>query len=86
MVVCVNLLKQKEVFDKAMSGMLYSLSIEPMLHNVSGFIDGLFLPYYSSNFISSAYADDIIIFIKNQEDINKFGQIVKTYEDLSCQS
>ena len=28
----------------SMSGMLYSLSIEPMLHNVRGFIDGLFLP------------------------------------------
>ena len=47
-----------------MSGMLYSLSIEPMLHNVHGFIDGLFLPDISSNFISSAYADDVIIFVK----------------------
>ena len=48
-----------------MSGMLYSLSIEPMLHNVRVFINGLFVPDISSNFISSAYADDIIIFIKN---------------------
>ena len=47
----------------AMSGMLYSLSIEPMLHNVCVFIDGLFLPDISANFISSAYADDIMNFI-----------------------
>ena len=66
-----------------MSGMLYSLSIEPMLHNVRGFIDGLFLPYYSSNFISSAYADDIIFFIKNQEDIYKLGKIVDTFGKIS---
>ena len=53
----------------SMSGMLYSLSIEPMLHNVHVFIDGLFLPDISTNVISSAYAD--IIFTKNQEDIKK---------------
>ena len=63
----------------SISGMLYSLSIEPMFHNVRGFIDGLFLPDISSNFISSAYADDIIIFIENQEDINKLGKIVDTF-------
>ena len=67
-----------------MSGMLYSLSIEPMLHNVRGFIDGLFLPDISSNFISSAYAADIIIFIKNQEDINKLGKIVDTFGKISA--
>ena len=63
----------------SMSGMFYLLSIEPMLHNVCVFIDGLFLPDISSNFISSAYADDIIIFIKNQEDINRLGEIVECW-------
>ena len=68
----------------AMSGMLYSLSIEPMLHNVRVFINGLFVPDISSNFISSAYADDNIIFIKNQEDINRLGEIVETFGKLSA--
>ena len=67
-----------------MSGMLYSLSIEPMLHNVRVFINGLFVPDISSNFISSAYADDIIIFIKNQGDINRLGEIVETFGKLSA--
>ena len=35
----------------AMSGMLYSLSIEPLLQNVRFFIDGLFLPDISTHFI-----------------------------------
>ena len=63
----------------SMSGMLYSLSIEPMLHNVRGFIDGLFLPDISTHFISAAYAGDIMVFIKNQEDVNKLGKIVETF-------
>jgi hypothetical protein len=67
----------------SMSGMLYSLSIEPMLHNVRVFIDGLFLPDISSHFISSAYADDIINFITNQEDINK-RKIVDTFGKISA--
>ena len=66
----------------ALSGMLYSLSIEPMLHNVRVFIDGLFLPDISKNF--SAYADDIIIFIKNQQDIKKLINIVETFKSISA--
>ena len=68
----------------AMSGMLYSLSIEPLLQNVRLFIDGLFLPDISTHFISSAYADDIVIFIKNQEDIERLSQTVETFGKLSA--
>ena len=68
----------------SLSGMLYSLSIEPMLHNVRVFIDGLFLPDISTNFISSAYADDIIIFIKNQQDVTKLITIVDTFKIISA--
>ena len=34
--------------------------------------------------ISSAYADDIIIFITNQEDINRLGKIVDTFGKISA--
>ena len=44
----------------SMSGMLYPLSIEPMLHNIRSFIDGLFLSDSNTNFNLSAYADDIM--------------------------
>ena len=52
-----------------MSGMVHALSIEPMLQNVCSFIDGLSLPDVNTRFILSAYADDIIVFIKNQKDV-----------------
>ena len=43
----------------------------------------MFLPDISTNFILSAYAD-IIIFIKNQEDVNKLGKIVETFGKISA--
>ena len=54
----------------AMSGMLDSVRV---------IIDGLFLPDISTDFISSAYADNVIIFIKNREDIRKLSQIVENF-------
>ena len=43
----------------SMSGMLYTLAIEPMLHNIRTFNEGLVLPGFNTRFILSAYADDI---------------------------
>lgn len=67
----------------SMSGMLYTLAIEPMLHNIRSFNEGLFLPGFNTRFILSAYADDIIVFIKNQQDVLKLGQVVDTFQKIS---
>lgn len=67
----------------SMSGMLYALSIEPMLHNVRSFIDGLFLSDFNTRFVLSAYADDVIVIVKNQADVNRLGNIVETFGKIS---
>lgn len=51
--------------------MLYSLSIEPMLCKIRANIEGLFLKDFNKSHILSAYADDVIVFIKNQEELKK---------------
>lgn len=69
----------------SMSGMLYALSIEPMLQNVRSFIEGLFLPGFNDKrFILSAYADDIIVIVKNQKDVTSLDSIVKTFGKISA--
>lgn len=52
----------------ALSGMLYSLSIEPMLCKIRSSTEGLLLPHCPQNCIVSAYADDIIVMVNSQQD------------------
>ena len=68
----------------SMSGMLYALAIEPMLHNVRVFIDGLFLPGFNTGFNLSAYADDIIVMVKDQKDVQVLGDIVEKFGRISA--
>ena len=52
------------------SGMLYALAIEPLLHHLRQGLSGLTLAEDITNIVSlSAYADDIIVFIKSQNYI-----------------
>lgn len=50
-----------------LSGMLYSVVIEPFLHKLRESIKGLILPYSGKKVSLSAYADDVVIFISNQK-------------------
>ena len=56
-----------------MSGMLYSLAIEPLLHKLQGEFKGLTLPNWNSCFYLCAYADDLIMFVTRNDDIGKTG-------------
>ena len=67
----------------AMSGMLYSLSIEPMLLNFRSKINGLCFSDLNTRFILSAYADDVVVVVKNQDDVIKLGNIVETFGIIS---
>lgn len=64
-----------------LSGMLYSLALEPFLHKLRKDLTGFTIPgYHNSHFILSAYADDVMVFIRKQSDIdlliaNTNGQI-----------
>lgn len=62
-----------------LSGMLYALSIEPVLHDVRSSITGLVLSDVNMSFSLSAYADDIIVFVRSHQDVNKLGIIVGNF-------
>ena len=55
--------------------MLYALAIEPLLHQLRQGLSGLTLVESTTNTVSlSAYADDVIVFIKSQNDIQILKQ------------
>ena len=54
----------------ALSGMLYTLSLEPLLNSLLRNVQGLLLPGFNSGIVLSAYADEIVVFIKNQREVD----------------
>lgn len=62
-----------------LSGMLYSLSIEPMLCKVWASIEGLSVKGFNKKHVLSVYADNVIVFVKNQEDIKKNGKYCQRF-------
>ncbi|XP_023193817.1 tyrosine-protein kinase SYK isoform X1 [Xiphophorus maculatus] len=68
----------------SLSGMLYALSIEPLLKKIRSNIEGLVFPSCNVSFTLSAYADDVIIIVKNQEEVNHLGRIVELFCKLSA--
>lgn len=67
------------------SGQLYSLAIEPLLFRLRAKLKGLTLPGmgHSSSVVVSAYADDVNIFISNQDDVNELSESLNMYEKAS---
>ena len=63
----------------ALSGMLYALSLEPLFRRIRSSIQGVFYPGFRGNMILSAYADDLIVFIKDQRDIDILAKILKDF-------
>uniref|UniRef100_A0A3Q3EUV6 Reverse transcriptase domain-containing protein n=1 Tax=Labrus bergylta TaxID=56723 RepID=A0A3Q3EUV6_9LABR len=68
----------------ALSGMLYTLSLEPLLNNIRYHLQGLVLPGFNSNIVLSAYADDIVVFIKDQRDADILTNIIKRFSVTSA--
>ena len=67
----------------SMSGMLYAISIEPLLHKIRSCISGVVVPMVETRYVLSAYADDLIVFIQKQVEIDKLGKIVTDFGRLS---
>ncbi len=63
--------------------MLYSLAIEPFLHKLRRLLPGVTLPGCNSVFKLTAYADDVVIFVKNQDDINILVECINDFSVLS---
>ena len=68
----------------ALSGMLYALSLEPLLCRLRHNIEGLILPGFSDNMVLSAYADDVIVFIKSRHELDILENTVLGFNILSA--
>ncbi len=68
----------------SLSGMLYTLAVEPLLHRLREFLRGLSLSKCESTFVVSAYADDIIVIVKEQNDVEILMQTLEDFKMLSA--
>lgn len=67
----------------ALSGMLYAMSIEPLLVRIRNKIEGWDLPFSGISFKLCAYADDIVVLIKDQKDLEFLQSIIKDFSLIS---
>uniref|UniRef100_A0A674MKT3 Reverse transcriptase domain-containing protein n=1 Tax=Takifugu rubripes TaxID=31033 RepID=A0A674MKT3_TAKRU len=68
----------------ALSGMLYALSLEPLLSRVRANVDGLFLPSFYRKIVLSAYADDLIVMVRSQRDVDVLSNLTVLFNRLSA--
>ncbi|KAJ3614549.1 hypothetical protein NHX12_018121 [Muraenolepis orangiensis] len=68
----------------ALSGMLYALSLEPLLNKIRSKLQGLFLPGFNGNMVLSVYADDVVVFVRDQNDIDSLVDIVREFSSASA--
>lgn len=54
----------------ALSGMLYALATEPLLNKLRAEISGVDIPNSTNTVKLSAYANDVVVLIKGQNDVN----------------
>lgn len=67
----------------SLSGMFYALSLEPLLAKIRSSIDGLTVPGFNSNIVLSAYADDVIVVVRNQRQVDILTSLTEKYRALS---
>ena len=67
----------------SLSGMLYSLAIEPLLHRLRKELSGIVFPGCNGCFNLSAYADDVVVFIKSQKDVSIMENIINDFSLVS---
>ncbi|KAK3574580.1 hypothetical protein QTP86_010339 [Hemibagrus guttatus] len=53
----------------ALSGMLYTLAIEPLLNKLRSHLFGFKVPHTNASICLSAYADDLVVMIDSQKDL-----------------
>ena len=63
-------------------GMLYSLAIEPLLHNIRKILPGVVFPRGSGCFKISVYAD-VVVFIKSQRNVSIMEGIINNFSEVS---
>lgn len=68
----------------ALSGMLYTLAIEPLLIRIRTKLCGLSIPNCENVFKLSAYADDVVVLINEQRDVNILLDILNDFKNISA--
>ncbi len=66
----------------AMSGILYVLAIEPLLFRLRNMLKGLTSPQCNTIFYLSAYADNVIVFI-NDNDVQELQPFFNDFKNIS---
>lgn len=66
-----------------LSCMLYILAIKPLLCKVRGQYSGFNTPHSNVTLCLSPYADDLIVMVGTQTDVNVLVNILKDFEILS---
>ena len=67
----------------SLSGMLYSVAIEPLLHKLRAKLTGVCFPQCPVSFKLSVYADDLIVLVNSQRDIDILTDTVKDFGFIS---
>lgn len=67
----------------ALSGILYTLAIEPLLNKLRTDVCGLCIPNCVNVFKLSAYADDVIVIISEPNDANVMLKVLDDFKTLS---
>lgn len=67
----------------ALSAMLYALSIKPLLHRIRSVVSGPTLPGFNTAHVLSTYADDVIVLVRAQKDVDGVGKSVTYSETMS---
>lgn len=67
----------------SLSGMLYSLAIEPLLQQIRQKVCGLCLPNCKNNIVLSAYAGDVMVLISGQNDVQTLLKLIRDFMLLS---
>lgn len=66
-----------------LSGMLYSVAIEPLLHKLRQKLTGVYFPRCPVSFKMSVYADDLIVILNSQKDIDVLTDTVNLFGLIS---
>ncbi len=67
----------------SLSGMLYSLAIEPLLHKLRKELSGVFFLGCASAVKMSAYADDVMVIFNKQRDTDILKANVDFFNKMS---
>ena len=66
------------------SGMLYAISLEPLLCRIRRHIRGFPLPGFDTPVVLAAYADDVIVMTRDQKDIDTLKTITDDFNTVSA--